>query len=192
MKLSHLPIFATFAAAAALSVSPAGAAVTVLGGGLGNDCYQTAEFGGDAAKGVETCSLALEQETLTVSDRAATFINRGILRSRTGDTDGAIKDYDVGLSIDGIHGEGYVDRGATYIAMQRYQDAMTDINKGIGLGAKKPHIAYYDRAIADEALGDVRGAYLDYKKAVELEPDFALANEQLTRFKVIRKAPTSE
>jgi tetratricopeptide (TPR) repeat protein len=193
MKLSKLPVFATFAAASLLSVSPpASAAVTVLGGGLANSCYQSAEFGGDPAQAVHSCSLALEQETLTVADRAATFINRGILRSRMGDMNGALRDYDTGLGIDGVHGEGYVDRGATYIAMQRYQDAMTDINKGIEMGAKKPHIAYYDRAIADEALGDVRGAYLDYKKAVELEPDFTLANEQLTRFKVIRKAPSSE
>src|SRR5690242_3479267 len=147
MKLSRLPVFATFAAASLLSISPAGAAVTVLGGGLANTCYQSAEFGGDPAQAVHTCSLALEQETLTVADRAATFINRGILRSRMGDMNGALNDYDTGLSIDGVHGEGYVDRGATYIAMQRYQDAMADINKGIDLGAKKPHIAYYDRAI---------------------------------------------
>ena len=74
--------------------------------------------------------------------------------------------------------------------LKRYKEALVDINKGIALGAKRPHIAYYDRAIADEALGDIRGAYEDYKKAVELEPDFALATEQLPRFKVVRK-PTS-
>jgi tetratricopeptide (TPR) repeat protein len=71
------------------------------------------------------------------------------------------------------------------ILFQRYDDALKDINKGIGMGAKKPEIAYYDRAIVDEALGDVRGAYEDYKKAVEIAPDFALASEQLARFKVV-------
>ena len=89
--------------------------------------------------------------------------------------------------MDGAHGEGYIDRGATYLAMQRYQDALEDINKGIEMGSNKPHIAYYDRAIAHEALGNVRAAYQDYKKAVEIEPDFALASEQLSRFKVVRK-----
>jgi tetratricopeptide (TPR) repeat protein len=93
--------------------------------------------------------------------------------------------------MDGVHGEGYVDRGATYIALQRYQDALNDINKGLELGAKKPHIAYYDRAIAQEALGNIRAAYQDYKKAVEIEPDFALATEQLSRFKVVRKDSSS-
>jgi tetratricopeptide (TPR) repeat protein len=94
--------------------------------------------------------------------------------------------------MDGQHGEGYVDRGATYIAMQRYQDALDDINRGIEMGAKKPHIAYYDRAIADEALGNIRAAYMDYKKAVEIEPNFPLATEQLSRFKVVRKESSSQ
>ncbi|HEX3944381.1 MAG TPA: hypothetical protein VHW69_09870, partial [Rhizomicrobium sp.] len=62
-----------------------------------------------------------------------------------------------------------------------------DINRGIEMGSNKPHIAYYDRAIADEALGNVRAAYQDYRKAVEIEPNFALASEQLSRFKVVRK-----
>ena len=71
------------------------------------------------------------------------------------------------------------------IIYHRYDDALHDIDKGLGLGAKKPEIAYYDRAIADEALGDIRGAYEDYKKAVEIDPTFTLASDQLARFKVI-------
>jgi tetratricopeptide (TPR) repeat protein len=174
-----------------IAINPAGAAVTVLGNGLGANCFHTAEFGGDPGSGIQTCTLAIQQEPLSLSDKAATYINRGILRSRVGDMDGALRDYDWGLRMDGVHGEGYVDRGATYIALQRYQDALNDINKGIELGAKKPHIAYYDRAIAHEALGNIRAAYQDYKKAVEIEPDFALATEQLSRFKVVRKESSS-
>lgn len=168
-------------------VSQSDAAVTVLGNGLGNACYQAAEFGIDAKSSIPTCTLAIEQEALSLSDRAATYINRGILRSRSGDPDGALSDYNQGLSMDPSHGEGFVDRGAAYISLQRYDQALADIDKGIQIGAKKPHIAYYDRAIVDEALGNVKAAYLDYKKAVELEPDFTLANEQLSRFKVVRK-----
>ena len=174
-----------------LASGSANAAVTVIGNGLGANCYQMAEFGGDPARGVQICTLAIEQESLSVSDRAATYINRGILRSRGGNADGALKDYNLGLGIDGNHGEGYVDRGATYIALQRYPEAMADIDRGIALGANKLQIAYYDRAIVHEAIGDVRAAYLDYKKAVELAPDFALASEQLRRFKVIRKESAS-
>jgi tetratricopeptide (TPR) repeat protein len=176
----------------AAAASSANAAVTVLGGGLGATCYQVAEFGGDPAQGIQTCTMAIEQEALNSSDKAATYINRGILRSRVGDTNGALRDYNWGLTMDGQHGEGYVDRGATYIEMQRYREALDDINRGIEMGANKPHIAYYDRAIADEALGNIRAAYMDYKKAVEIEPNFPLATEQLSRFKVVRKESSGQ
>ena len=71
------------------------------------------------------------------------------------------------------------------ILYRKYDDALKDIDKGLSLGAKKPQIAYYDRAIADEALGDIRGAYEDYKKAVEIDPNFTLAADELARFKVV-------
>jgi len=173
---------------AILSAVPgANAAVTVLGNTVANGCYQAAEFGGSPKDGIETCSYAIDKEPLSIRDRAATFINRGILRSRATDPNGALGDYNAGLALDASLAEGYIDRGATYIVLQKYDVALQDINKGIDMGARKPQIAYYDRAIVNEALGNIRGAYEDYKKAVELEPDFALASEQLTRFKVVRK-----
>jgi tetratricopeptide (TPR) repeat protein len=184
--MKFLPVFVAISLST-IAAGSASAAITVIGTGLGANCFQMAEFGGDPGQGIQTCTLAIEQEPLNLSDRAATYINRGILRSRTGDAAGALSDYNWGLSMDGAHGEGYIDRGATYIAMQRYQDALEDINRGIEMGSNKPHIAYYDRAIADEALGNVRAAYQDYRKAVEIEPNFALASEQLSRFKVVRK-----
>jgi tetratricopeptide (TPR) repeat protein len=177
-------------AMAALAAPQAQAAVTVLGNGIGQSCYEAAEFGGSAHDGIAECSLALDESAMPISDRAATFINRGILKSRNDDPNGALDDYNRGLAIGPNLGEGYVDRGAVMILFQRYDEALKDIDKGIGMGAKKPEIAYYDRAIVDEALGNVRGAYEDYKKAVELAPDFTLAADQLSRFKVVMRKRT--
>jgi tetratricopeptide (TPR) repeat protein len=177
------------AATVAVMGSQAQAAITVLGVSLAHNCYEAAEFGGDPSQGVATCSYALDG-TMSTRERAATYINRGILKSRADDPQGAFDDYNHGLTLDASLGEGYVDRGATLIVLKRYEDALADINKGIGIGAKRPEIAYYDRAIVDEALGDVRGAYMDYRKAVELSPDFTLASEQLARFRVVRKSPS--
>jgi len=177
----------TSAVAMLLAIPQANAAVSVLGNTVASGCYQAAEFGGNPKDGIETCSYAISNEALSIRDRAATFINRGILRSRASDPKGALDDYDAGLALDATLAEGYVDRGATYIVLQKYDTALQDINKGIEMGAHKPQIAYYDRAIVNEALGNIRGAYEDYKKAVEIAPDFGLATEQLTRFKVIRR-----
>ncbi|HEY2446155.1 MAG TPA: hypothetical protein VGI20_10485 [Rhizomicrobium sp.] len=168
--------------------SHAQAAVTVLGNGVAHSCFQFAEFGGNSTDGISTCSFALQQVALPVRDRAATYINRGILRARDEDTQGALSDYNQGLAMDAELGEGYVDRGAIMIVLRRYDDAVADFDKGISLGANRLQIAYYDRAIADEALGNIRAAYEDYKKAAEIQPDFALATEQLSRFRVVRKS----
>lgn len=188
MTIRNLSAFITsmigFGAIAAL---PAAAAVTVMGTGLAQACYRAAEFNGNPQDGIGACNLALDEQPLTVQDRASTYVNRGILRTRIDDTTGAMNDYDTALQLKPDLGEGYVDRGANFITLKRYQDALEDIDKGLKLGANRPQIAYYDRAIVHEFLGDVRAAYEDYKKAVELQPDFTLAIEQLSRFKVIRK-----
>lgn len=170
---------ASFASSAAI------AAITVLGGGLGKTCYDSAEYGGDPRAGIKSCTDALDQTALSLRDRAATLINRGILHSRIDETQLAIEDYDQGLSVDPTLAEGYIDRGAAMIVMHRYTAALEDIDKGISLNANRLQIAYYDRGIVDEALGNVKAAYEDYKKAAEIAPDFALANAQLARFKVV-------
>ncbi len=172
---------------AVLAAPSAQAAISVLGNGISQSCYQAAEFGGDPRDGIKTCSDALNMTPLTVRDKAATLVNRGILRSRAEDAQGALADYNDGLRLDPSLGEGYVDRGATEIVLRDYDTALADINHGIELKANKLEIAYYDRGIVDEALGNIKNAYEDYKMAVSLEPDFALANEQLLRFKVVRK-----
>ncbi len=192
MKPHHLLALATGLAALGLAVLPAAAAVTVMGKGLAENCYQAAEFGGDTGAGIEVCGRALQDQPLSVADRASTYVNRGILRARADDPDGALRDYDTGLRLQPDLAEGYVDRGAAYLLVKRYKDAIADIDKGLALNVKRPHIAYYDRAIANEALGNIRAAYEDYKKAVELAPDFALAIQQLQRFKVVRKRSTND
>jgi len=187
MTIRGLTTFVLGAAASLALATAANAAITVLGNGLAKSCYEAAEFGGEAHSGIITCTSALDDGTLSMRDRAATLINRGILRSRTDDAEGAIADYDKGLKTDSSLAEGYVDRGAALLALHRYKEALVDLNKGIDMGAREPQIAYYDRAIVNEALGDVRGAYEDYKKAVEIQPDFTLAIDQLARFRVIHK-----
>lgn len=187
MKLHNLTASVLGVVGMVMLMSPAHAAVTVLGGGPATDCYKAAEFDGEPVGGVTTCNAALENISLSIQDRAATLINRGILKGRLDDLRGALADYNAGLKLNDKLGEGYVDRGAVMISLHRYQVALDDITKGLDLGAKQPAIAYYDRAIVNEALGNVRGAYEDYQKALEIDPNMGLASMQLQRFKVVRK-----
>jgi len=172
---------------ASLLSQSAQAAVTVLGNGLAHTCFAAAEFGGgNPEDGIKACSEALEQMALPVRDRAATFVNRGIIYSRIDEPMMAIADYDKGIEMEPNLGEAYVDRGASLIVLSRYDEAVQDIDRGIAMGSNRLQIAYYDRGLAQEALGNVRAAYEDYKKATEIEPDFTLASSQLARFRIVR------
>jgi len=72
------------------------------------------------------------------------------------------------------------------IKQGQHQAALDQINTGINLGMSLPHIGYYDRAVAEQMLGRYKEAYYDYKKVLELEPNFIMASERLKDFVVTR------
>jgi tetratricopeptide (TPR) repeat protein len=168
----------------AIAASEATAGIIVLGSGLAQSCYKAAEHG----KGTDTrdCDRALE-EPMVNHDRAATYINRSVLRLRKNDAHGALADCETSIRINSQMGEAFVNKGAALITLGKPQEAIESLNHGIALGAHKLHYAYYDRAMAREDSGDIQGAYQDYKRALEIQPGFEQAAEQLKRFRVVPK-----
>ncbi len=173
-------------AAFMFSLGSAQAAVTVIGGGAAQLCYEAADSGRNGREAIMSCNEALVG-ALSETDRAATLVNRGVIELSQGKINAAQDDFNAGIAINANLAEGYVDRGATLIAQRKYADAIRDINKGLALGAKQPQVAYFDRAIADEALGNLQAAYDDYRQALVIAPNFSLASDELKRFKVVEK-----
>jgi len=169
-----------------LSAAPAALAqVTVIGGGLAKDCYEAAKFGtGRQSDAEELCTKALEHEALTVTNRAATFTNRGVLRMRQGNLDGALSDYAASKRMQPNTGATWLNEGAAYILKRDYASARVSLEKAIELDSTDLYAAYYNRALVREYEGDIEGAYFDFVKARELKPDFALIETQLARFTV--------
>lgn len=163
------------------------ASVTVIGGGLAEACSKATLRGAFSRRDEQVCSDALETELLSPRDRAGTYVNRGIMKLRRMEWDDALKDFNVALRYKPNLGEIYVNRGAVFIATHRFTDGLADINKGISLGVEEPQKAYYNRALAYEGLDDVKSAYFDYQKAVELAPGWDAPKQQLTRFHVTRR-----
>jgi tetratricopeptide (TPR) repeat protein len=155
-----------------MGAAQAQGSVTVIGGGLAEACSRAALTGKTDIRFEKACSDALDQETLSARDRAGTYVNRGILKLRRANWAAAMKDFNQAVRTKPDLGEAYVNR---------------DLNKGIELGIEEPAKAYYNRALAYEGLDDLKSAYFDYQKAVELSPDWAAPREQLVRFKVSRK-----
>jgi tetratricopeptide (TPR) repeat protein len=177
---------------AALLLIPAHAhaLVQVVGSGLAHDCYLSAKAGNEPLVGIATCDEALREEALGPQQRAGTYINRGVIKAALNRIDDAMQDYNEGIRIKPELGDGYVDRGAALIRLQRYDEAMTDINKGMTLGLSFEHVGYYNRGVAEFYMGRIKESYYDYKKALEIAPDFAPAAAQLKNF-VVTKVPAT-
>jgi tetratricopeptide (TPR) repeat protein len=80
-----------------------------------------------------------------------------------------------------------VNRGAAAVGARRFADGLADINKALELGVEEPEKAYYNRALAYEGLDNLKAAYFDYQKAVELKPEWDAPKNELARFTVERR-----
>jgi tetratricopeptide (TPR) repeat protein len=173
------------AAAAALAAPAASAQVTVIGGGIARDCYEAVKFSLGRANDAEAlCTRALELEALNLVNKAATYTNRGVLRMRQGDYDAALQDYAAAKRMKPGTGATWLNEGAAYIFKKDYNSALVSLEKAIELNSEDLYAAYYNRAIAKENTGDVQGAYYDFVKSKELNPEFAATDRQLSRFTV--------
>jgi tetratricopeptide (TPR) repeat protein len=181
-------IVSTAFAGLALGAGPAWADVTIIGNGLAAECSAAAR--GVAANAParadaeHECTLALDSEALSAHEAAATYVNRGVLRLTDGAAQAALNDFDQALRIEPELAEAIVDRGAALLAGGHDAEAVAEITRGLVLNPTQPEKAYYNRALAEERLGDVKSAYFDYLKAADLKPDWPLPRTELTRFKV--------
>jgi tetratricopeptide (TPR) repeat protein len=182
--------FVLLAATALLAnTAPAGAqAIIVFNHSIARDCYLFAKMGSNLKRGIEICDDALSHEPLSRHDRAATYDNRGVMKKILGQEDAALADYNKAIEIDDRLADTYINRGAILIAQKKYEAALDDINKALAMGVEQPHIGYYDRGLAEHMLGRYQEAYFDYKRALELRPDFQLAQDMLKYF-VVKRVP---
>lgn len=178
--------FLVSAAAAATLAWPAGAAITVIGDSSARICYEIAESklkpnSADIAR----CDTAIEDEPTSREDMVATFVNRGILKFRMGRFEDAIVDYDRALERDAEEPEAYLNKGMASLNWpELYEQALQLFDTAIHKGTRKPEVAYYGRAVANERLGRVAAAYNDYMEASRLAPDWEPPRAELTRFSV--------
>ena len=171
-----------------LSAMPARASETVLGGGFAKDCEfaatVAAEQGSAAMAAIDTCNKALGSEALPVHDVAATYVNRGILYLVDGKYEAAQADFGVALQTLPTLGGAHADMGAVLIAQHQFAAGIAEIDRGLALNSPQPEKAYFNRAVAREQLGDLKGAYFDFMTAAQMKPAWQQPKLELARFKV--------
>ena len=137
---------------------------------------------------ISDCDRALKEEALGVRDRAATYVNRGILHMRARRIAVALADYDNAIKVKPDLAEAYVNKGIALVhAGGRDSEAVNAITQGLQLNPIRPEVAYYTRGVAHEMLGNARAAYDDYRQAAALKPEWAEPKAQLKRFSVVGK-----
>ncbi|MCP5146368.1 MAG: tetratricopeptide repeat protein [Gammaproteobacteria bacterium] len=157
--------------------------VIVLGTSFGEVCYQHA-IARDGSRGaLEDCNTALDDVTLIEPDKAATLINRGIIRNLRGDTAGALEDFNAAARFEPAASEAMANIGAMHISSRQWRDALNALDRALGGTLTLPQRAHFNRAVAREELGDLRGAFEDYAEASRLDPAWEAPQLELQRFR---------
>jgi len=163
----------------AADLSTPGSGAVILTNPQALACQDAAKVGDFNGAGVQQCTLALGASLLSERDIAAILTDRGAVYLQHRKYELAKTDFDAALKLDASTADAYVDRGAALLGQKQYAEAIADIDRGLALGPDQPEKAYFNRAIADEHLNDLKSAYQDYLKASQLNPKWDAPKREL-------------
>lgn len=177
--------FPVFAFIGAVGVATAAnAAVVTVGSDLAFSCFKAAEAHGADQDSIEVCSRALAGEAMMPEDRMATHVNRGILHLRRANLVAADKDFDAALALDPNEAEAWLNKAILRVRYGKSVEAMPLVQKALDLNTRRPALAYFVRAVANEDSGNIAAAYRDLQQARKLEPKWKEPIIELQRFQV--------
>ncbi len=166
----------------------AGATVFIWGANQGQDCSAAAtaaERGGMATeKDIADCTAAVAAAGDIKEVAAAAYVDRGVLHLVRSENGAAISDYNAALRLDPDMQEALLNRGVALMAAGRPAEAVLDFTRLLALAPAHAEKVYFNRAVAREDMKDLKGAYLDYRKAAELDPTWDQPKKELARFTV--------
>jgi tetratricopeptide (TPR) repeat protein len=178
--------FAIAAVSVGLPSAASAAGVVSIGTPIAAECYRYAEFRTDAVNALRTCTTALDGP-LDVENRAATHVNRGIIRMLRQDFTGAEVDFNAALALDPTLPDAWLNKAFLRLRMEDGEAALQLLERAFELRPRRPALAYLARGIAHELSGDVRAAYADLNRARDLEPGWDLPAQELSRYRVVQR-----
>jgi tetratricopeptide (TPR) repeat protein len=152
----------------------------------------SAQARGAASEGdLAACTMAVNLAGDAKGRLAAALTNRGVMHLARAEYAATIVDSTAALRVDGKAAEALVNRGVALMLQGHASNAVADISKGLALAPAHAERAYFNRAMAREDMGDLKGAYLDYREAAKMDPSWDRPQKELARFTVVQHAPTS-
>lgn len=136
----------------------------------------------DAA--TNTCRQALGWAHFAPDEKGPVLSNNGVLHLIRGDYQAALADFNSALRAGAEPSSTLNDRGLAQAGLLQYQAAVDSYGEALTKATGNQERIYFNRAMAEEDLGNLKAAFLDYRKAAELAPTWRKAADQLSRFKV--------
>lgn len=160
--------------------------MSVIGGGsYARNCFMSAtlaiQMNSATRENVQECDQAILHGRLTRKDLLATYVNRGILYGAMEEYQKALKDYRTAVELEPETGEVYVNLGNLYLLSKKFDVAIEQYTTAIELSLAKNHIAHFNRAMAYENNKEFDSAEADYRRAIELSPEWVLPQLRLER-----------
>lgn len=150
---------------------PAGGATTMmLNESPAHQCYQAA-LRRDDDHGIDDCDAAIEHQALPKLDLASTYSNRALLLARGGDLRAAMKDHQRAVELAPDVASIRINRANLYTRQRRYELALDDLDRAARMDDPVRHLAFYNRALLHQRLGNAAAAREDAERAVAYAPD---------------------
>lgn len=134
----------------------------------------------DARQGANVCTTTINE----FPRFSLAYYKRGVAYRQLQDYPRALQDFTKSIELVPSFFNSYIYRGLIYVATNRYTTAIPEYTKAIQIvGANDPraYLAYNNRGYAYEMSGNLSQAASDYRKALELNPEFTTARDNLNR-----------
>ena len=135
---------------------------------------------------LEDCNNAIAHGRLQHKDLLATYVNRGIVYAAMERYQEAMDNYRTAVDLGPRTGEVYVNLGNIYLLARKFDAAIQEYTTAIELTLAQDHIAHYNRGMAYENNNEYAKAEADFRKAMELSPEWFLPRLRLER--LLKKA----
>jgi tetratricopeptide (TPR) repeat protein len=146
---------------------------------------------GATEDGLNACAMAIKSAGAAKDQLTGSLINRSILHLARKEYDAVIADTTAALEINSNLSAALVNRGVAQILAGHPREAITDLTRSLDQSPAFPERVYFNRAMAREDAGDQAGAYVDYRRASQLAPEWDRPKQELSRFTVVPRTPTS-
>ncbi len=168
-----------------MSTTPAAAQLQVLGQSPAAACYRHAMAERHDVRAMQDCDIALRDGRVSRRDRAATLVNRGILKIHQNRHVDALDDFESAESMGGFAPSALaVNRACALIGLGRYHEAIEQTDLAIRDHDIREADAWLNRGIALEALDELAAAYDSYRQARHLRPGWDRPVNELSRFRI--------